>query len=69
MSAPSLAHSRAAFHREHQAAARELAEYLLSRREALQGGWLTWVAGQLYALSPAPFAAMVRRELEQMNQG
>lgn len=64
----SKAGSRADFHREHQARAIEQAERLLAQREALQGAWLGWVAGQLYALSPAPYAAMVRRELQRLTQ-
>jgi len=60
---------RAAFHRVHSAAAIAEAERLLARREELQGAWLSWVAGQLYQLSPPPYAAMVRRELQRLAQG
>lgn len=58
--------SRADFHRRHLAQAIAQAEQLLARREALQGAWLAWVAGELYRLSPAPYAAMVRRELQRL---
>ncbi|MFT0869541.1 hypothetical protein [Pseudomonas sp. CAM1A] len=60
--------SRADFHREHQARAVEEAERLLARRDALHGAWLAWVAGELYRMSPPPFAAMVRRELQRLSQ-
>lgn len=60
--------SRADFHREHQARAVEEAERLLARREVLQGAWLAWVAGELYQMSPPPFASMVRRELQRLSQ-
>ncbi|MEW9682448.1 hypothetical protein [Pseudomonas sp. TE50-2] len=60
--------SRADFHRENQARAVEQATRLLARREELQGAWLAWVAGELYRMSPPPFAAMVRRELQRMSQ-
>jgi hypothetical protein len=35
----------------------------------LQAGWLSWVAGELYQLKPAEYAAMVRRELQRLSQG
>jgi hypothetical protein len=60
--------SRADFHREHQALALEQAERLLARRDELQGAWLGWVAGELYQMSPPPFVAMVRRELQRLSQ-
>ncbi|WP_375100665.1 MULTISPECIES: hypothetical protein [unclassified Pseudomonas] len=59
---------REAFHRQHHAEALAQAERLLARREQLQGAWLSWVAGELYQLKPAPFAAMVRRELQRLAQ-
>lgn len=61
--------SRAEFHRQHQAGAVAEAERLLAGREKLQGAWLTWVAAELYRLSPPPYAAMVRRELQRLSQG
>lgn len=61
--------SRAEFHRRHQADAVAEAERLLAGREKLQGAWLTWVAAELYRLSPPPYAAMVRRELQRLSQG
>ncbi|MFK3775354.1 hypothetical protein [Pseudomonas sp. NPDC089406] len=60
--------SRAEFHSQHQAQATEQAQRLLARREALQGAWLAWVAGELYQLSPPPFVAMVRRELQRLSE-
>ena len=60
--------SRADFHRQYQAQASQEAERLLARRDALQGAWLDWVAGELYRLKPAPYAAMVRRELQRLSQ-
>ncbi|AUZ60237.1 hypothetical protein PRJ_3647 [Pseudomonas sp. XWY-1] len=42
---------------------------MLAGREKLQGAWLTWVAAELYRLSPPPYAAMVRRELQRLSQG
>ena len=61
--------SRAEFHHQDQADALAQAERLLAQREALQGAWLSWVAGELYRLSPPPYAAMVRRELQRLSQG
>ncbi|MFF5867410.1 hypothetical protein [Pseudomonas sp. NPDC012596] len=65
----SLPGSRAAFHRQYHAQAVLQAESLLARRKEMQGAWLTWVAAQLYQLSPPPYAAMVRRELQRLTQG
>lgn len=59
--------SRAEFHQEHQARAEQEAQRLLAAKAQLGGRWLGWVAGELYALSPAPFAQMVRRELERLS--
>ncbi|WDY59734.1 hypothetical protein [Pseudomonas sp. PSKL.D1] len=61
--------SRAEFHLQHQVQATALAKQLLAQREALQGGWLNWVAAQLYQLSPPHYASMVRRELQRLSQG
>ena len=61
--------SRAEFHLRYQAQATAQAEHLLAQRERMQGAWLAWVAGQLYQLSPAPYAAMVGRELERVSEG
>ncbi|QVM89697.1 hypothetical protein JYG34_16915 [Pseudomonas entomophila] len=60
--------SRADFHRQYQARAVEQAERLLARRNDLQGAWLAWVASELYQMSPPPFVAMVRRELQRLSQ-
>ncbi|QXH55067.1 hypothetical protein [Pseudomonas maumuensis] len=59
--------SRADFHRQHQARALAEAERLLARRDELHAAWLAWVAGELYRMSPPPFVAMVRRELQRLN--
>jgi hypothetical protein len=60
--------SRAVFHQQHQARAEAEARRLLAAKQQLGGRWLAWVASELYALSPAPFAQMVRRELERLSQ-
>lgn len=65
---PAGKQSRAAFHQQHQPRAEAEARRLLAAKESLGGRWLAWVAGELYALSPAPFAQMVRRELERLSQ-
>ncbi|SFP65123.1 hypothetical protein SAMN05216229_104163 [Geopseudomonas sagittaria] len=59
--------SRADYHCAHQARALAEAERLLAARERLGGRWLTWVAGELYALTPPQFASMVRRELQRLR--
>ncbi|MDF0731521.1 hypothetical protein P0Y43_12375 [Pseudomonas entomophila] len=59
---------RAEFHQRHQSEAVAEAERLLARRDDLQGAWLGWVAGELYRLGPAPFVAMVRRELQRLSR-
>lgn len=69
MSDASTPGSRADFHRQYQSEATEQAKRLLARREALQGAWLSWVAGELYRLGPPPYAAMVRRELQRLAAG
>nr|WP_230376116.1 hypothetical protein [Pseudomonas fulva] len=43
-----------------------MAKKLLAEREVMQGAWLGWVAGQLYCLERAEYAAMVRRELQRL---
>ncbi|MBM3108773.1 MAG: hypothetical protein RR736_08295 [Pseudomonas sp.] len=62
-----LPQGRAEFHARYQAQAREQAEQWYAQRSRLQGVWLDWVAGQLYQLSPAEYAAMVRRELQALS--
>lgn len=59
---------RAAYHQQHAARAEAEARRLLEQRAALGARWLDWVAAELYQLSPPEFAAMVRRELQQLNQ-
>lgn len=59
--------SRAEFHQANQARAQAEAQRLLAAKGELGGRWLSWVAGELYALKPAPYAQMVRRELERLS--
>ncbi|MCP3750830.1 MULTISPECIES: hypothetical protein [Pseudomonas] len=67
MSEPVERPSRADFHVRHQAQARALAEQWLSQRPQMQAAWFDWVATELYKLSPPEYAAMVRRELQQLS--
>lgn len=60
--------SRADFHEQNLATAQAEAHRLFAQKAILQGGWLTWVASQLYTLRPAEYASMVRRELAQLQQ-
>lgn len=60
--------SRADYHRAHQARAVAEAERLLAARGPLGARWLSWVAGELYALTPPQFASMVRRELQRLQE-
>lgn len=59
--------SRAAFHQANQARAEAEAQRLLAAKAQLGGRWLSWVAAELYALKPAAYAQMVRRELQHLN--
>ncbi|MGE8496446.1 MAG: hypothetical protein ACN6O6_02985 [Pseudomonas sp.] len=59
--------SRADLHQQRAADAEAEARRLLAERDAMGPRWLPWVAGELYCLSPAPYAAMVRRELERLS--
>jgi len=59
--------SRADYHREHQPRAEAEARRLLARKAELQGRWLSWVAQELYQLSPPEFVNMVRRELQRLS--
>ncbi|WP_447747344.1 hypothetical protein [Pseudomonas nicosulfuronedens] len=61
--------SRADYHQEHTQRAEAEARRLLAEREHLGSRWLPWVAGELYQLSPPPYASMVRRELERLTAG
>jgi hypothetical protein len=58
---------RADFHQHHAAQASAEAQRLLDRQASLGAGWLTWVASELYRLSPPEYAAMVRRELQRLT--
>lgn len=60
---------RREFHERNQARAEAQAREWLERRDELAGQWLSWVAGQLYQLEPAEYAAMVRRELQRLTEG
>lgn len=59
--------SRAAYHQEHAERAQDEARRLLAERERLGARWLSWVATELYQLKPPQYAAMVRRELQQLS--
>lgn len=59
--------TRAEFHRQHAQQASAEARRLFERKAELQGAWLNWVAAQLYALGPAEYVSMVRRELQQLQ--
>lgn len=62
--------SRAEFHQANQARAEAEAQRLLAAKTELGGRWLSWVswvAAELYALKPAAYAQMVRRELQRLN--
>lgn len=61
--------SRADFHQQRAAQASAEAQRLLARQASLGASWLTWVAGELYQLSPPEYAAMVRRELQRLSSG
>ncbi len=60
--------SRAHFHSQNLDSAREDAQRLFASKAELQGAWLSWVASQLYALQPAAYASMVRRELQSLQE-
>lgn len=60
--------NRQQFHQQHAQQARAQALRLYAEREQRGVSWLNWVAHELYQLKPAPFANMVRRELEKLNQ-
>ncbi|MGA8132819.1 MULTISPECIES: hypothetical protein [Pseudomonas] len=59
--------TRAEFHQQHVRQASAEARRLFERKAELQGAWLNWVAAQLYALGPAEYVSMVRRELQQLQ--
>ncbi len=60
--------SRAQFHQANQLRAETEARRLLAAKAELAGRWLAWVASELYALKPAEYAQMVRRELQRLSQ-
>ena len=60
--------SRAEFHQANQARAEAEAQRLLAARVELDARWLSWVASELYALKPAAYAQMVRRELQRLSE-
>ena len=60
--------SRADFHLQNLDSAREEARRLFDARAELKGAWLSWVASQIYALQPAEYASMVRRELQSLQE-
>jgi len=59
--------TRAEFHQANQAHAEADAQRLLAAKAELGGRWLSWVAAELYALKPAAYAQMVRRELQRLH--
>ncbi|HSX71480.1 MAG TPA: hypothetical protein VLF16_11165 [Pseudomonas sp.] len=59
--------SRSQFHQQHAARAEAEARRLLQQRVELGARWLDWVAAELYCLTPPEYAAMVRRELQRLN--
>ncbi len=60
--------TRADFHQQYQASAHVEARRLFEHKAILQGAWLSWVASQIYALRPAAYASMVRRELARLQE-
>ena len=60
--------SRADFHLQNLDSARDEARRLFDARAELKGVWLGWVASQIYALQPAEYASMVRRELQRLQE-
>jgi hypothetical protein len=60
--------SRSEFHQRNAERATAEARRLLGQQQALGGRWLAWVATELYQLKPPEFAAMVRRELDRLNE-
>jgi hypothetical protein len=60
--------TRADFHQQNQASAHVEARRLFEHKAVLQGAWLSWVASQIYALRPAAYASMVRRELARLQE-
>lgn len=60
--------SRADFHAQNLDTAREEARCLFAAKAELQGAWLNWLAAQIYALRPAEYASMVRRELQSLQE-
>ena len=60
--------TRADFHQQNQASAHVEAQRLFEHKAVLQGAWLSWVASQIYALRPAAYASMVRRELARLQE-
>jgi hypothetical protein len=63
-----MSRTRADFHQQNQAGAQAEARRLFEHKAVLQGAWLNWVASQIYALRPAEYASMVRRELARLQE-
>lgn len=62
--------SRAEFHQANQAnqaRAEAEAQRLLAVKAEQGARWLSWVAAEMYALKPAAYAQMVRRELQRLS--
>ncbi|MFP0197989.1 hypothetical protein ACKJSM_22815 [Pseudomonas sp. PHC1] len=60
--------SRADFHLQNLDSARDEAHRLFAAKAQLKGAWLGWVASRIYALQPAEYASMVRRELQSLRE-
>jgi len=60
--------TRADFHEQNQASAHTEALRMFEQKAVLQGAWLNWVASHIYALRPAAYASMVRRELSLLQE-
>lgn len=60
--------SRANYHQQHAERALQEAQRLLQQRADMGSRWLTWVAAELYQLSPPHYANMVRRALQSLTE-
>ena len=58
--------NRAQLHQDSAEKAKAEATRLWEQRAAMGSHWFNWVATELYLLKPAPYASMVRRELERI---
>jgi hypothetical protein len=63
-----MTQARSNFHEQNQPGAQAEALRLFEQKAVLRGAWLNWVASQIYALRPAEYASMVRRELAHLQE-